>query len=260
MQFIKERKFYIITSLISLAVICLGCYVITIQATDRPLRDQLQSAENKVQRLIDEKTQLTNSFTEQLQSSESTNQKLLDAKKELQNEIDQNNAELQSVRSENKRLLEDKNRLLEKIDQIKDDREVYSTQLQYIEKWIDCIDKLQEHIHALVHCSESKRKESSYADPKLCSRISYDFDESFAGEIILRTADLIMKYKFECREFLDALLLKKIDIMKKQQADYDMKKLGKRWKNYLKKLEMVNIKRGKKKRLFLKINKAKKQQ
>ena len=113
--------------------------------------------------------------------------------------------------------------------QIKDDREVYSSQLRFIEKWIDCIEKLQEHIHALVHCSESKKMESLHAalhaDPKLCRKINYDFDESYAGELILNAADLIMKYQVECRSFLDALLLNKLDEMKNLQTIYNMKKI-----------------------------------
>ena len=276
-QFIKEQKHYIFTLLITLVVVSFGCYVNTIQTTNHSLTVHLQSAENKIQQLMDEKTQLQ----EQLQSSKSTNQKLLDEKKELQNEIGQNNAELQSakdnmqrlleekgefernisqlsaelqsskdsnqrlleenqkfqnktdqcngklesVRSENQRLLKDKNEVLKEIIQIRDDREVYSTQLRFIEKWIDCIDKLEEHIHALVHCSESKKRESLHGDSKLCHKIGYDFDESYAGELILNAIDLIMKYKVECRNFLDALLLKKIDKMKNQQAIYDMKKI-----------------------------------
>ena len=290
-QFIKEQQRFVFAFLISLAVVYFGCYMNTLQTTNYSVTGRLQSAENQIQQLIDEKIQLK----EQLQSTESTNQELRDEKKELQNErdhnnaklksvkgnvqkllkdkeenekkisqivaelqsskdnmqglleekqtfqkiIDQNNTELKLVKSENQKLLEDKNKVLENINRIKDEHEVYSTQLFFIEKWIDSIDKLEEHIHAIVHCSESKRKRSSYADPKLCSKISYDFDESYAGELILRVVDLIMKYKVECRKFLDALMLKRVDEMKDQQAIYDINKIKERMEKLIEEVRDV---------------------
>ena len=293
-QFIKEQQRFVFAFLISLVVVYFGCYMNILQITNYSVTGCLQSAENQIQQLIDEKIQLM----KQLQSTESTNQGLRDEKKELQIErdhnnaelksvkgnvqkllkdkeenekkisqivaelqsskdtmqglleekqtfqkiIDQNNTELKLVKSENQKLLEDKNKVLENI---KDEREVYSTQLLFIEKWIDSIDKLQEHAHAMVHCSESKRKRSSYADPKLCSKISYDFDESYAGELILRAVDLIMKYKIECRKFLDALLLKRIDEMKNQQAIHDMNKIKERMEKLIEEVRDVKYQKRK---------------
>ena len=161
--------------------------------------------------------------TAELQSCKDNNQRLLEEKKELQTKIDLTNAELQSARSENQRLLEEKIKVL-------DDREVYRTQLLFIEKWSACMDELENHVRAMLHCSESKRGRSLHADARLCSKISYDLDERYAVEAMLRAVDLIMKYKVEYRKFLDALLLKKVEEMKKLQADYDMKKLKKQWK------------------------------
>ena len=240
------------------------------------LKEQLQSTESNNQRLHDEKKELRNEIDHknaelrsvkdnvqkllkdkeenekkisqivaELQSSKDNMQGLLEEKQTFQKIIDQNNAELKLVRSENHKLLEAKNEVLEKINQIKDDRDVYSTQLLFIEKWIDSIDKLEEHIHAIVHCSESKRKRSSYADPKLCSKISYDFDESYAGELILRVVDLIMKYKVECRKFLDALMLKRVDEMKDQQAIYDMSKIKERMEKLIEEIRDVKYQKRK---------------
>ena len=281
-QFIKEQKYFIFTFLISLAVASFGYYV---HITNHSLTVHLQSAESKVQQLIDEKTQLTNSFTEQLQSSESINQRLLDEKKELKNEIDQNlqlatenmqklleekkefekkisqltaklqsskdsnqrlleekqefqnkidqsNAKFQSVMSENQKLLEDKIKVLEKIDQINEDQIIYNIQIQLTDKCMNLIDEVEKHIRAVIHCSESRRR-SLYANPMLCSKIGYDLDESYAGEIILRVIDLIMKYKDVCTKFMDALLLRRIEEMKKQQDEYDMEKLKEKMKKLL---------------------------
>lgn len=269
-QFIKEQKHFILAFLISLTVISFGYYMNTLQTANHSLKVHLRSAENEIQQLIDKETQLTNSFKEQLQflegtllaekeefekkisvlnaklnSSEGNMQRLRNERQEFQKIIDQNNADLNFFRSKNQELLEAKNEVLEKINQIKDDREVYSTQLLFIEKWIDCIDKLQEHAHAMVHCSESKRKRSSYADPKLCSKIGYDFDESHAGELILRAVDLIMKYKVECRIFLDALLLKKVEEMKKQQNKHDMKKIKERMEKLIEEVKDIKYQKRK---------------
>ena len=87
-QFIKEQKYFISTFLITLVVVSFGYYVNMLYITNHSLTVHLQSAENEVQQLIDEKHNLKNFFMEQLRSSESTNQRLLDEKRELQNEID----------------------------------------------------------------------------------------------------------------------------------------------------------------------------
>ena len=209
---------------------------------------ELKSVKDNVQKLLKDKEENEEKISQiiaELQSSKDNMQGLLEEKQTFQKVIDQNNAEFKLIRSENQKLLEDQNKVLEKINQIKDEREVYSTQLLFIEKWIDSIDKLQEHAHAMVHCSESKRKRSSYADPKLCIKISYDFDESYAGELILRAVDLIMKYKIECRKFLDALLLKRIDEMKNQQAIHDMNKIKERMEKLIEEVRDVKYQKRK---------------
>ena len=164
---------------------------------------------------------------------------MLEEKQEFQNKIDQ----LQSVRNENQRLLEDKIKVLEKMDQIKDEQKIYNTQLQLIEKCMNLIDSLEKHVYAMIHCSESKRGRSLHADPMLCSKVGYDLDESYAGElIILKAMDLIMKYKDVCTKFMDALLMKKIEEMKKQQAEYDMEKLKEKMKKLFEEVRDANKK------------------
>ena len=224
-QFIKEQKCYMFVFVISLTAVTFGCYMNTLQTTNHLVTGHLQSAKTEIQRLIDEKTQTTNSLKEQLQLIESTNQRLLDEKKELQNEIDQNKADLHLVRRENQRLLEEKIKILEKIDQMNDDQKIYNTQLQLIDKCTNLIYRLEDDVRAMIHCSESKRKITLYANSLLCSKVGFNFDESFTGEIILRQFDLIMKYRVICTKFMDALLLKKNEQMKEQQSKYDMEKL-----------------------------------
>ena len=200
---------------------------------------KLKSVKGNVQKLLKDKEENEKKISQivaELQSSKDTMQGLLEEKQTFQKIIDQNNTELKLVKSENQKLLEDKNKVLENV---KDEREVYSTQLLFIEKWIDSIDKLEEYMHAIVHCSESKRKRSSYANPKLCSKISHSFDESYAGELILRVVDLIMKYKIECRKLLDALLLKRVDEMKNQQAIYDLNKIKERMEKLIEEVRDV---------------------
>ena len=130
-------------------------------------------------------------------------------------QFDQTNAELQSIKDNNQKLLEEKIKLLETNNA---ERQVYDTQLLYIQKWMDCIDKLEKQIHAMIHCSESK-KGSSYSQAKFCRKIGYDFDR----EVIVKAFDLNIKFKKECRKFLDTLLLKKLEEMKTQQREFSMK-------------------------------------
>ena len=57
---------------------------------------------------------------------------------------------------------------------------------------------------------------------ELHSKITYDFDESYANEIISRAIDLIMKFNKECKKFMNALLLKDLEEMKSLQTNTNM--------------------------------------
>ena len=83
-----------------------------------------------------------------------------------------------------------------------------------------------------MYCSESKKKGSKYSKPNMCSKIPYDFHESNTNEIVIITIDLIMKFKQECRKFLDALLLNKVEEMKTLQADTDMGKIKEKMEQF----------------------------
>lgn len=172
---------------------------------------ELQSIKDNNQRLLKENKEFQkkiDEFNVELHSVKSNNQKLLEEKKEFQKQINQINAELQSTKESSQEVLKEKIRLLE-------NREVYSTQVRYIQKWMEPIEKLEEHIHAVIHCSESKKKGSK---SKFCGKISYDYEESSTGKIITTAIDLIMKFKKECSPFWDALSLNKVAEMKALQA------------------------------------------
>ena len=189
---------------------------------------ELHSSKGSNQRLADKNKEFEkkiNQITTKLQSCKDSNQWLFEEKQEFQKKTDQINTELHLVRRENQRLLEEKIKILEKIDQMNDDQKIYNTQLQLIDKCMDLINRLEDDVRAMIHCRESKAERSLYANSLLCSKVGFYFDESFAGEVILREVDLIMKYRVISTNFMDVLLMKKIEQMKKQQAKYDMEKL-----------------------------------
>ena len=206
---------------------------------------ELQSVKGNSHKLLEENKELqkkVDQINAELQSVKGNSHKLLEENKELQKKVDQINAELQSVKGNNQKVLEEtqrqnnqlntelqstkesnqealeeKIRLLEKLNQINSEREVYSTQVMYIQKWMEPIEKLEEHIYAVIYCSESK-KGTKYSKPEMCTKISYDFEESDTSKIITTAIDLIMKFKKECSLFWDALSLKKVEEMKALQA------------------------------------------
>ena len=189
---------------------------------------ELLSSKDSNQRLAEEDKEFEkkiNQITAKFQSCKDTNQWLFEEKQQFQKKADQINTEHHLVIRENQRLLEEKIKILEKIDHMNDDQKIYNTQLQLIDKCMDLINRLEDDVRAMIHCRESKGKRSLYANSLLCSKVGFNFDESFTGEVILREVDLIMKYRVICTNFMDALLMKKIEQMKKQQAKYDMEKL-----------------------------------
>ena len=146
---------------------------------------ELQSIKDNNQRLLEENKEFQKKIDEinvELQSVKGNNQKLLEEKKEFQKQINQINAELQSTKESSQEVLKENNRMLK-------DREVYSTQVTYIQKWMTPIEKLEEQIQAVIYCSESKKR-SKYSKPEMCSKISYEFEESSTNEIIIAAIDL----------------------------------------------------------------------
>ena len=207
----KEHKIVSVIFIGGAIIAYLGCGVIT---ENRSLKIQLQSVKHENQKLLDEKMQLEKSYRVELQSFEDTNQKLLDEKK----------------------------RSLKRIDQINDKHAVYSTQVKFIQVWMNAIEELEDHIYVVIHYSKLKDKGSkfySYSEYerrriyKLRSKIPYDFDESYANEIISRAIDLVMKLKKECRKFLNALLLKDLEEMKSLQINTDMFMIEEKMKEFV---------------------------
>ena len=175
---------------------CLVCEVVMLRTENNSFRDKLQSVKEEKQQLLNEKTKLESSFRDQLQLIKDKHQRLL-------NEVDQTNA----------------------------NHKVYSNQVKYIQRWMKPIGELEEHIQAVIHYSELKKKESefySYSDQErdkmeqLHRKIGYDFDKSYTNEIIIKAIDLIMEFKKECRKFLDALLSENIEKMKTLQDNTNM--------------------------------------
>ena len=219
-------------------------------------KDQLQSIKDTNQQLLNEKKKKqkeNDQINAELQSIKDNNQRLLKENEESQKKIDQIKVELQSVKDDNQKVLEEKRNLQKQNHQLIADlqsteesnkearkeqirwlenRDVYTTQVAYIQKWMEPIEKLEEHIQAVVYCSESKKKGSKYSKPKMCAKIDYDFHESYTNEIVITTIDLIIRFKQESRKFLDALLLKKVEEMKTLQADTDMSKIKEKMEEF----------------------------
>ena len=59
----------------------------------------------------------------------------------------------------------------------------------------------------------------------MCGKISYDFEEGDGNIIIITSIDMVIKFKRECKPFWNALLLKKVDEMKAQQANISFEEL-----------------------------------
>ena len=247
-QFIKEYKRFILALIVIVPVLFIGFYIYTLRTENSSYKSHLQSAKNENRQLLDDKKgkekendrinaelqsikdnnqrlleenkefqKKIDEITVELESVKGNNQNLLEEKKEFQKQIDQINAELQSAKENSQEVLKEKVKLLEKLDQINAEREVYSTQVTYIQKWIELIEKLEEQIQAVIYCSESKKNRSKYSK-QMCSKINYNFEESYTNVIVIAAIDLIMKLRKECSQFWDALSLKKVEEMKALQA------------------------------------------
>ena len=139
--------------------------------------------------------------------------------------MNQINVEFQSTKGNIQKILEEKIKLLEKLHQMDNDREVYSTQVTYIQTWMRGIDNLEEHIYAVINCSESKKEGSK---PEICSKVVYEFEENDTSVILVSAIDMIMKFKEECKPFWDTLLYKKVEEMKAQQTSTDLNEFRKK--------------------------------
>ena len=252
-------------SLLSIIIIVAICHIITLQTKnsscrahlqttekekaqlESSLKDQLQAIKSTNQQLLDKNDQIStdlqlvkrknqglleenkvfqvkiDQLNAELQLLEGNNQKLLKEKAEFQSKMNQINAELQSTKENSQK---EKNKLLEKIHQIDSDREVYSTQVMYIQKWMEAIEKLEQHIHAVIYCSESKKEGSRYSKSEMCNKVGYNFDESDTDLILITAINMVIKFKEECKPFWNALLLKKVEAMKTLQAYTDLNEFG----------------------------------
>ena len=238
--------------LISLAVVL--PYINTLQTENDLYRISLQSSISEKQQLLDEKAKLV----KWIKKLNNTNQKLNEEKEDLQNEIkqtnadfsalledkkeleiefNQTNAELHSIYDENTKLLVERKklkdnaqsllkekeglqnetarlkieiqlaneRLLENIESLRknaDDHNVYGHQVWYIGKWMNFIEQLEERIDAIITYSIELQN----------------------NEVMVKGIDLLLKFTKECKKYLDALSLNKIEEMKNLQANSDMEK------------------------------------
>ena len=126
------------------------------------------------------------------------------------------------VKDASQKMLKENNELLKKLGLADNDRVVYSTQVNHIQKCMEPIEKLEQHIYSVTKCSESKKKGSK---SEMCSEINYDFEEGDSNIIIIIAIEMVIKFKKECKPFWDALLLKKVDEMRAQQANTSLKEL-----------------------------------
>ena len=207
-QFIKKYKCLILLFIFSM--VSMGGLYIHIVQTNNHL----------VKKLLDE---IENSLGDQHQTIGGTIQRLICETEEFQRKIDQINTELQSFIISNQKLSDKQMELFDQINtkfwsfsnilssdnkiklleryQISHDFSVYI----YIQKWIQVIEKLVSDISVIIHCIESQ---------ELCSKLGYDFEDSYANEIAVKVIYLIMKFKKENLEFLDILLLSTVEEMK----------------------------------------------
>ena len=204
----------------------------SINNTNQQLQDkndqinaELQVVKDNNQKLLEEKEGFQTKIDQldaELQLVNNNNKKLLEEREKFQSQINQMNSDLQSTKDDNQKMLKEKFELSEKLRQADNDRDVYSTQVSHIQKCMEPIEKLEQHIYTVTKCSESKKKGLK---SEMCSKISYDFEEGDSNVIIIIAIDLIIKFKKECKPFWDALLLKKVDKMKAQQASTSLEEL-----------------------------------
>ena len=206
---------------------------------------ELQSIKNDLQKLIDQTNQLRKEIDLsklELQSSKEYSQTLLDQNNQLQKKIDRIKVDLESIKEESEKLRKENESLQEEIDQLTHVHKVYRNQTKYIQIWMESTKQLEDHIKAVIHYSELKKKGSEfYSYPEeekirmaeLHREIGYDFHESHASEIIIKAINLIIKFKKECRKFMSALYLNKIEEMKTQQKRTDMKMIERMMKAFV---------------------------
>ena len=214
----------------------------TLVMQNNQIQVEFQSVKNDHQKLIDQTNQLQKEMDQtklELQSSKKHRQTLVDQNIQLQRKIDQNKFELESIKDDSQTLLKENKRLQK---ETKDVQNVSNIQIKYIEIWMKSIENLEDHIEAVIHYSELKKKESEvYSYPEeeknrmaeLRRKIGYDFHESHASEIIIKAIDLIMKFKEECRKFMNALYFNNIEEMQTLQTRTDMKVIGKLMKEFV---------------------------
>ena len=178
-----------------------------------------------------------------LKTLEDYNDALLEEKKELEKKINQTNAEFHSIDYKNKKLLVERKTLNKKLQSTEDDaksllkekeglqnkiarleakiqlakqrsleekleslkisdfdRDVRENQVWFIDKWMNFIEQLGEHIHAIIQYTEELQN----------------------SEVMVKGINLLLKFTKECRKFLDALSLHKIEKMKNLQDNTDM--------------------------------------
>ena len=140
------------------------------------------------------------------------------------------------------KLHKENEQLRKETDQLTYAHKIYRSQTEYIQKWMEPIEHLEDHIKAVIHYSELKKKGSEfYSYPEeeenrmaeLRHKIGYDFHESHTSEIIIKAIDLIIKFKTECGKFMNALYFNKIEEMKNQQTRTDMKIIKKMMKEFV---------------------------
>ena len=150
----------------------------------------LHSVEDKNQKLLVERKTLNN----KLQSAEDDAKSLLKEKEGLQNKISQLEVKIQLT---NQQLLKEKIELLENTAS---DHEVHEDQVWFIDKWMNFIEQLGEHIHAIIQYTEELQN----------------------SEVMVKGINLLLKFIKECRKFVDALSLHKIEKMKNLQDTTDV--------------------------------------
>lgn len=160
-----------------------------IQMLNGSLRGEIRVIKNQNQKLIKQ------------------NQTLLRQNKELKDQIQKLTDQNQLSVDQNKKLTKDNEQLRYQVEQHETKRVMIIKQVKYIKKWMDPIGKLEEHIHHVIRYCKLKKKFYAGSDEmdRLRRLITYDVDEGDDEIIVPKAVELIMKFKEECYNLMNAL-------------------------------------------------------
>ena len=178
--------------------------------------EQKQDLRNENQKLIEKHQNLVEQnerLTEQTKNLMEQSKRFTEKTKKLMEQNERFTEQTKNLMEQNERLTEQTKNLTEQIKQSDDDHIVISYQVTYIERWITSINTLEDHMYHVIRYCQLMRKESEFYSNdkakeemiKLRHNIGYDVNEDDDDIIIPKAIEVIMKFKKECKKFLNAL-------------------------------------------------------